>query len=492
MTTPQTPQDAVIEYYDKDGEFDLVWKFVNDNGEIEAYEIQSLLILTAEQRYSNIDNKQAELEKYAAKLEESIEKLRWSHTDHKFTKGELKTFLHHSKILWRRLKKSLQTKIDDAWENESIHSALMEALSMPSNPSPRSQISRSASAQRYMAVPQPQNTVYQPPAKQNPLQRWMKLAEQKPWGKSLMKKWRKQNVLDALTLEDITDEILRDFNVQKLQRVVLLKWKRQVLAGDDSSSGYSPSRSADRYVRSASARPAPKLHQYQASRSVDRRQRPSRSEGRSSSARRQTQSRNRPDPLVELFAHFDKGSGWVDQGVLFDLMFSTLRVHRKRVLENSPHTPMLSKEEIQPLVNGLVWEVMKKIELQRSGFLSLQEYLKCSKLLIIEFEKIVAKQKSEPVDSDSDEEEEAKNDVPVVVRKTVSPQKQHNTIKIQMPNHKLSDERKIGEELMVNVVQLCKVWHTREGNTNQLVQFLKHSIDKAEADLRKLNTEHGI
>ena len=40
-----------------------------------------------------------------------IWELAWSHTDHKFTKGELKTFLHHSKVLWKRLRKSLQSKI---------------------------------------------------------------------------------------------------------------------------------------------------------------------------------------------------------------------------------------------------------------------------------------------------------------------------------------------------------------------------------------------
>merc|ERR1719361_2717441 len=116
----------------------------------------------------------------------------------------------------------------------------------------------------------------------------MKLAEQKPWGKNLMKKWKRQNVLDALSLEDITDEILKEFNVQKLQRVVLLKWKRQVLSGEDQQARFSPSRSVDRY-RSASAQPTrnPRSHLYQPSRSMGRmRMPPSRSEGRSSSSRR--------------------------------------------------------------------------------------------------------------------------------------------------------------------------------------------------------------
>lgn len=510
MTSPQTPQEAVIEYYDKEGSFDLVWNFVNLNGEVEAYEIQSLLILAAEHNYSNVDNKQREMENYAAKLESSIEKLAWSHTDHKFTKGELKTFLHHSKVLWKRLRKSLQKKIDDAWENESIHSALMEVLSTPSNKgSPRaySRNSRSTSAQRYMNVPQ---QIEAPPKMQSPrpgmvpLQRWMKLAEQKPWGKNLMKKWRRQNVLDALTLDDITDEILKEFSVQKLQRVVLLKWKRQVLAGEDQQAGFSPSRSADRYQRSASARPAntPKSHLYQPSRSMDRRRMPaSRSEGRSSSAARRVQQNRPRDPLVELFSHFDKATGWVDQGVLFDLMFSTLLVHRKRVMDANPNTPMPSREEIQPLVNGLVWEVMKRIDLQRSGFLSLQEYLKCAKMLIAEFEKIISKQKTEEIDSDSDDE--VKNDVPAPVRKRVASNRTavtpnagmgSPTTRIKVDTHssefsKLgTEERKIGEELMVNVVKLCKVWNEKEGNTNQLLQFLKHSIQRAEEQLRQLNT----
>merc|ERR1719376_2019646 len=128
---------------------------------------------------------------------------------------------------------------------------------------------------------------------------------------------------------------------------------------------------------------------------MDRRRMPaSRSEGRSSSAARRVQQNRPRDPLVELFSHFDKATGWVDQGVLFDLMFSTLLVHRKRVMDANPNAPMPSREEIQPLVNGLVWEVMKRIDLQRSGFLSLQEYLKCAKMLIAEFEKIISKQKA--------------------------------------------------------------------------------------------------
>lgn len=474
--TPQTPQEAVIEYYDKGGSFDLIWNFVNDNGEIEAYEIQSLLILAAEHCYSNIDNKQKEMEKYAAKLESSIEKLHWSQTDHKFTRAELKTFLEPSKILWKRLRKSLQAKIDDAWENESIHSALMEVLSTPKSSPQTFRSSRSASATR-MPVPAANSP------KANPLQRWMKLAEQKPWGKSLMKKWKRQNVLDALNLEDITDEILKEFNVQKLQRVVLLKWKRQVLAGEDVRM--SPSRSAERYTRSVSkgrtGHRTPK--NFQPSRSMDARRMPG-TGSRSSSVRRVAARR---DPLVELFGHFDKGSGWVDQGVLFDLMFSTLLVHRKRVLEASPSTSMPSKEEIQPLVNGLVWDVLKRIELQRSGFLSLQEYLKCAKLLIHEFEKIVSKQKNDQVDSDSDEED-VKNDAPDSCRKKNKSNPKNGSQSAKSINHKygISNERKIGEELMVNVVKLCKVWNERDGSTNQLVQFLKHSIEKAEKQIREL------
>lgn len=509
MTSPQTPQEAVVEYYDKEGDFDLVWDFVNDNGEIEAYEIQALLILAAEQCYSSVNNKQKEMEKYAAKLEGSIEKLVWSHTDHRFTKGELKTYLHHTKTLWKRLRKSLQSKIDDAWENESIHSALMDVLTTaPSHKSsPRSyNSSRSVSSQRYH-IPLPSPHLKQPVASRtSPLQTWMKLAEQKPWGKNLMKKWRRQNVLDSLTLEDITDEILKDFNVQKLQRVVLLKWKRQVLSGDDQQAVFSPSRSLDRFPRSASSQPMhnPKAHLYQPSRSTGRmRMHPSRSEGRSGSGRSASSSRRpRPrDPLVELFSHFDKGKGWVDQGLLFDLMFSTLLVHRKRVMDANPNASMPSREEIQPLVNGLVWEVMKQIDLQRSGFLSLQEYIKCANLLIEEFEKIIAKQKADQVDSDSDEE--VKNDTPDLRKRmaATTPNGPHSSttkIRVDMAGdfnnagNVSAGDRKIGEDLMVNVVKLCKVWNEREGSTNQLLQFLKHTIGRAEEHMAQLKQEHGV
>jgi len=212
---------------------------------------------------------------------------------------------------------------------------------------------------------------------------------------------------------------------------------------------------------------------------------------------------NRPrDPLVEIFSHYDKSTGWVDQGVLFDLMFSTLLVHRKKVMDANPSISMPSREEIQPLVNGLVWEVMKRIDLQRSGFLSLQEYLKAAKMLIAEFEKIISKQKTEEIDSDSDDE--VKNDVPAPVRKknptrpTVTPNagmaSPITRIKVDTHSGEFSkvdaEERKIGEELMVNVVKLCKVWNEKDGNTNQLLQFLKHSIQRAEEQLRQLNTSH--
>jgi len=297
-----------------------------------------------------------------------------------------------------------------------------------------------------------------------------------------MTEWKSQNVLDELTLEDITDDVLQDFQVQKLQRVVLLKWKRQVLEGkiDGNARLYpTPSRSADRSSRGNSLLPPgrnnrnPASHLYTPGRSMDRRSVDRRYPSRTPI--RQVRGQ-RGGHLSELFAHFDKSTGWVDQTKLHELMFATLLVHRRRILDSDPHAPMLSKAEIRPLVNGLVWEVMKQIDQERGGYLSEPEYVQSAHLLIAEFDKVVAKAKSKPESDDSDEE---KNDTAEVTKRSQQ---------VNMTPVNGEEQRRIGQQLMMSVLRRCKTWNAEQGTSHQLVAQLKELILGAEHQLRRLES----
>lgn len=487
MSTPQTPQGAVIAYYEKGLSFDVLWNFVQDRNMVEAFEIQHLLQIAAETRFNEVKNKQNEMAHFAGQYERALEKVQWEGDQGIFSRNELKKFLKSCRHIWKTLGQSLQDKLEEAWEMQSMNSALMDVLGQPRPKSSRSQArsQRGASKTRRVEKTQQRSSPQVFTKKLDPnvepkLLEWMELAESKPWGKQLMKRWKSQpTVMDSLILQDIDDDVLQSFDVPKLQRVVLLKWKDQVLSGDGGKRGRSvPSRSADRYRRSTSAyrrrQPAaPQSHLYPPSRSQDNRRYVSRSQGRRSASQGMRSTPRKPkDPLVELFSRFDTaGNGYVEQSQLHVLMFSTLLVHRQRQIEENPNLVLPTKEEIRPKVNSLVWDVLKQVDLKNSNFISLNEYLSASQILLTEWKKSL-NQASTPgvtslkgVDEDSDDDD------------TTSPrpkQTQHN-------------ERAVGQELMIQVVKLCKVWNEKQGTTQQLIQYLKQTLQNSEKKLENLN-----
>lgn len=294
-------------------------------------------------------------------------------------------------------------------------------------------------------------------------------------------------MIDSLNLEYIDDEVLASFDVPKLQRVVLLKWKDQVLAdGAQMPQRGFPSRSADRYGRSNSAyrRRAPPnevaSHLYppnsaRSTRSVDshrRRQLSSRSQGRRSGSARRGTPRKPKDPFIELFSRFDsEGNGYVEQAKLHVLMFSTLLVHRQKQLEENPSLDLPTKEEIRPKVNSLLWDVLKQVDFSKSGYISLDEYLTASGILLVEWKKSLSQgDQQNTYDAESDDDSDDENEM----QRTKSHLDQQQ-------------ERAIGQELMIQTVKLCKVWNEKQGTTRLLIQYLKQTLEQSEKKLKDLH-----
>jgi len=173
---------------------------------------------------------------------------------------------------------------------------------------------------------------------------------------------------------------------------------------------------------------------------------------------------------VELFSRFDTGgNGYVEQAQLHVLMFSTLLVHRQRQLEENPDLDLPTKEEIRPKVNSLLWDVLKQVDFAKSNFISLNEYLTASQILLAEWKKSLT-QDSTLTGNNGAEDSDDEDGTPR--KKSKYDQQQ---------------ERAVGQELMIQVVKLCKVWNEKQGTTQQLIQYLKQTLEASEKKLEEIS-----